>query len=224
MRFIMLAVLCFAVPGLSAAADREMPNPNIISAGDKQSEPHIPEVKFFQKEAPGTFQGRVEQMLHGVYVDIPPEYDHYGYEMRRYMKSVGNFDVYRDRERLAQELRNVENAKIVFRYWRKALHQEMEDVEKIIEEKDSSSNIRSTYKYNVGIINAFMIEVQGWLDRNHDLLKFLSENEHAYKMAEDETLEFISYREKSAFISLFEARNRAHGRIVKYDPFKLMVY
>ena len=52
-------------------------------------EPFFKEVTFLNLEHPRTFQGRIDRLLYGIYTDVAPEYDHFGYEIRRYMAGVG---------------------------------------------------------------------------------------------------------------------------------------
>ncbi len=59
-------------------------------------EPNIVVAKFLKIEPPQNLTERVARLAHGITVDMPPDYDYYGYEIRRYMQGVGNLKIYTD--------------------------------------------------------------------------------------------------------------------------------
>ena len=82
---------------------------------------------------------------------------------------------------------------------------------------------RSTFKYNSGIAEAFMLEAQSWIDNNENVLKFLAENFDSYSF-KDPIFDFYENSQRLDFISLYKARKKANERIVRYAPFRVMVY
>jgi hypothetical protein len=187
------------------------------------AEPAIPEVTFYEFEKPDHLQGLAESLVHGVTIGLPPEYDHYGYELRRYMKSVGNFEVYKNRAALERELLNIKKSLVVFKYWREKLNEDMAGVEKRLETENASSQVRTTYKLNAGILRAFMIEGQSWINANQAMLEFLKSRQSQY-LFEDGQLKFVTAGDRRKFLSLYDARERARNQIHQYDPFRIMVY
>ena len=69
-------------------------------------EPNIEKVTFLKIDPPRSIKDRVNRLLHGLYTDIPPEFDHYGYEIRRYMAHIAGPNVLSNPERLQEVLRD----------------------------------------------------------------------------------------------------------------------
>ena len=187
------------------------------------SDPLVPKVKFLKLDPPATMQERVDRLIQGIKIDIPPEYDHFGYEIRRYMASAGNEAIYKDRKRLEAELLNVQNARIVFSYWMVELRKEIQIIEAELEAKKDYSTTRSTLNYNRGIVDAFQIEAQSWLANNEELLKFLVENPGTYKL-DKSRLVFQEAEAMQAFAALFKAREESRAHVNEYQPFSMMLY
>ena len=186
-------------------------------------EPVIPPVQFYEFPKPTHLQGQAESLVHGITITLPPEYDHYGYELRRYMKSVGNHDIFTNRSALVREQRNIEKAKIVFKYWRKMLNQETAAIENRIKNENADSKSRTIYKLNAGIVRAFMIETQSWINANNALLQFIADNQGKI-LFENGKLRVKGEANRATFISLYNAREKARWQMHQYDPFRQMVY
>ena len=189
-------------------------------------EPKIDAVQFLKIEEPRSLKERVDTLLYGVYTDIPPEYDHFGYELRRYMAHIAGPEVLGDPIRLRAELANVKKAQIIFDYWRKDLITKIKAIEATIEADPSvSSSIRTTFKYNSGVVNAFLTECKSWLDNNEAVLKFLvNASEAEVYTYEDPLITFDTREDKNAFMSLFRAQQQSVKNINEYAPFMQMVY
>jgi hypothetical protein len=187
-------------------------------------EPDIPEVKFLKITPPEKLTERVEALMHGIYTDIPPAYDHYGYEIRRYMAHIGGPRVLGDRKRLVHELMNVRRAAIILQYWQDALAQEEKAIAALIEaDTTMPSALVTTFKYNTGYTEAFFVECRGWIANNEALLTFLLNRQGAYAY-EEPVITFDDEKDLTAFESLLDARERARGHINGYAPFAVMVY
>lgn len=191
---------------------------------DDRTEPQIPEVKFLAQDPPRTLKERTDRLLEGIMVDVPPEYDHYGYEMRRYMAHILNREVFSNRERLKQELQNIRNARIVLDYWGKALNAEIEAIETEIEQSDASSTMRTTFNYNRGVASAFLQEAGAWLEHNENLLAFLLGKNPAEYGINGSELIFMSPEDSRAFGKLLKIREAARKIVAQYAPFRVMPY
>ncbi len=186
-------------------------------------EPNIPKVEFEAFDPPMHLQGQVDSLIHGIKISLPAEYDHYGYELRRYMKSLGRFDIYSSREAMEKELNNIKKARIIFKYWRDLLSQRTEEIKLAIEQENASSKVRTTFKVNSGIIRVFIIETQAWLNANEALLEFLKDRQRYYVLNGSE-LGFLYDKDKEKFVKLYSDREKRRQQMYKYDPFRLMVY
>ncbi|MEZ5919258.1 MAG: hypothetical protein R3D66_04945 [Alphaproteobacteria bacterium] len=188
-------------------------------------EPNMPQVKFLEIPRPPTVQGRIDELLHGIVIDVPPEYDHYGYEMRRYMAHVAGPEVLGDPARIKAELKNIRAAKIILRYWRKKLDEEIGALEtEIAADPSLSRQYSQLFKYNRGVSRAFMAECGSWIENNENLLAYLLEigpNAYSYK---DPILSFKDMQYHMKFKSLYDARGRALTEIQDYTPFRVMIY
>lgn len=209
-------------------------NPGVIRPGVDMNEqilnfagpkpPAAPKIEFYEFDKPDHVEGRVESLVHGLTITLPHEYDHYGYEVRRYMNNVGRLEIFRNRYAMEQEIVNIEKAWVVFSYWREALLSELDAIDQAIKaDPDMSSKIKTRFKVNQAIVKAFIIEMQSWLDANDNLLKFLADNRKQYTFEEGR---FIFRRNDYVrrFLALFAAKEKAKQEMKKYDPFGLIVY
>ena len=198
-------------------------DPQTGMAYEPPPEPNIPQVKFMQIEPAVGLTEKIDRLVEGVTVDIAPEYDHFGYEIRRYMASVGNEEVYKDPERRAREVKNIETAQIIFDYWMKDFRKKRDEIAAEIEAQNASSNLRTSFKYNAGVVNAFQLEMQAWLDHNKAYLKFLEDNKDHYQYSN----KFVVFRDPNAvyaFEALFNNRDNARKQMNKRAAFANMVY
>ncbi len=198
-------------------------DPNTGLVYQPPNEPNIPQIKFHQIPPSGSLQERIDRLVEGMTVDIPPEYDHFGYELRRYMATVGNAEIYANAERRALEIKNVKTARIIFDYWIADVRKKMSQISKDIEAQNAPSDVRTSFKYNTGVVNAFQMECQIWLDKNKDLLQFLEENKDQY-VYKPPHLNFKEMEALNAFASLYDVRAKARAEINKYPTFSMMVY
>ena len=192
---------------------------------EPSAEPDFVQVEFLKIDPPKTLQERVDRLIQGIYVDIPPEIDHYGYEVRRYMAHVGNVDILKDRSRLEKEINNIKMANIILKYWRKELSKEISSLQEAIEAGDVLSQTRTSFRYNSGIVRAFFTELQGWLNNNENLLMFLWNKKGAYGYR-DRTLSitFDKAEDFKEFKKLYKMQNDSLEHVNEYAPFMMMVY
>lgn len=187
-------------------------------------EPYIPVVKFKGYAKPQHLQGQIASLVHGVTIGLPAEYDHYGYELRRLMASVGNYNIYKSRDEVQEQLVNIQKARVVFKYWREDLLKRIADLQQQIDDGQGGAKEIATLNRNAALIKAFMIEIQSWLNANESFLNYLINNQREYKPHEGNKLLFALHEKRKRFTQLYEVRERARHEIYKYDPFRIMVY
>jgi len=187
-------------------------------------EPRIEAVTFLRADPPKTLKMRVEALVYGIGADLQPEYDHFGYEIRRYMAHIGGPDVYKDAIRLKEELANIKKAGIVLRYWRKALYKEIGEIEEAIEtDIRAGPQVKTMYKYNVSVAKAFLAETQNWIDNNRGLMEFVQENQGHYKYKYP-YITFYNAQDMRKFMPLLIAREKSRMQMNTYLTFGMMIY
>ncbi len=186
-------------------------------------DPLFPPVTYLKKIPSKTLQHRIESLVHGITMDTPPEYDYYGYEIRRYMVSIGNINIFDNKKAINGQISNIENAFIVMRYWREDLDKNIKEIEHIINEENKSSSERSHFRYKKSVVSAFMIECQQWLYHNKIWLEYLIEIDGEYRFYDPE-FSFDNAKQKKKFIALYNVKEAARAEINQYMPFRMMIY
>lgn len=188
------------------------------------TEPVYPPVRHVVFDWPVDLHARIEALLHGLSMDMPPEYDYYGYEIRRYMVSVCNINVLASKDNIKGQLINIENAENVLRNWRKDLNRRMAQIEQQMDEEGAEPDDRVLYRYNKGKVSAFFAETESWIRNNKALLQYLHRlGKDNYKI-KGSKFSFRNEADLEKFVSLYDARERALQQMRKYTPFKLMIY
>lgn len=187
------------------------------------NEPNLVPIKFLQDKPPKGITERIQRLTLGISTDTPPEYDVFGYEIRRYMASIGNAKIYYDDAFLIEQLKNVKKARIIASFWQKHIQKEIDEIEEIIEDKDSSSSVRTAIKQARLETRSFMIDLQGWIDSNERLLKHIMDIQGYIQFEYPEVI-FIRPNERVEFFNLFQARQFKLKKIREYQSFALMVY
>lgn len=188
------------------------------------AEPVFDKVTFLKLDPPRGLSERIERLIHGIYVDIPPEYDHFGYEVRRYMSAVAGPQVLGSQTNLKGQIKNIKTAEIILKYWREQHKKEVAAIEAKIEEDNASSSTRSSFKYHRGVADAFFIEAGSWTRNNQALLEYLVEiGPDAYKIKQ-EVFTFNDQNHFRKFAARFKAQQDALKEIQGYTPFRMMVY
>lgn len=164
----------------NSVADPEINIPEhhgaIVLLDNDSNPPHEPEllqVDFLKISPPVSLKERIDRLVQGVSIDIPPEYDHYGYELRRYMQHVGNVQIYTDDNFRNEQIENVKKAKIIMDYWRNHLKDEIISLEEAVKSQELSTTENTAYKQNIAEVNNFLVLAQGWLDSNLEFLEYL---------------------------------------------------
>lgn len=188
------------------------------------TEPRFAQIKFFKLDEPATLSQRVDAVLYGVTVSLPPEYDMYGYEMRRYMSAISGPEVLVSRKRLAAEIANTQRAKIMLEHWEKELTEYMNKIAAEIEADDQiDSATRTSFRFKSGKVRAFMIEANSWVDNNQAMLQMLYDAWGVYEYR-DPYINFKNKADLDRFAKLFRAREKSLQIIKEYPPFRMMVY
>jgi hypothetical protein len=231
MRQILLIIVLFAaLAPYPALAQKDLhggpsldPNNPLILKYQPPPEPNIQPVKFLKQDPPVSLQERVDRLLHGIKVHIPPEYDHYGYELRRYMAHVSGPSVFNNEAKIKEQLSNIKKANIILDYWRREILHENAEITKLIQENNAPTNIRTGFKYNSGLALAFLSECQIWIQKNKELLEFLLEAQGSYVFATDR-FEFQTSTDRNTFAGIFNAAVQSRSYVNEYVPFAGMVY
>lgn len=228
-RFLLVILLAVFVPhpvlaqqGVVGMPSKDMRDPSVLKY-EPPPEPNIQPVKFLKQDPPVSLHERVDRLLHGIKASVPPEYDHYGYELRRYMAHISGPEVFKDPERIRKELSNVKKAEIILEYWRQEIMKEKTEIAKLIEEQNAATNTRTSFKYNAGTAMAFLSECHIWIQKNRELLEYFLKSQESYVYNEGK-FEFSSQRERDAFAAIFIAAVESRNYINEYVPFAGMVY
>ncbi|MCB1593088.1 MAG: hypothetical protein KDI90_11625 [Alphaproteobacteria bacterium] len=186
-------------------------------------EPNIVEITFLKDVPPRGLLDRANRLIYGITTDIPPEYDQYGYEIRRYMASVGNMKVFTDEDFLEEQIKNTRKARVIARFWQKYIEEEIDELEKLVNEKDSSSSVWTALKQNRQITRTFIIDLQGWIDSNERLLMKIFDS-FGFIQVEYPELIFMRPHERVDFFNTLQTRQAKLNAIKKYQAFALMSY
>lgn len=207
---------------LSATAPPLMGNAREAYVSPK--DPVFEKVVYMKIDPPGNLGERVDRLLHGIRIDVPPAYDHYGYEIRRYMAAIAGPQILGSPENLQAQIKNIKNAKIIARYWREAVKAEIAGIEEQIEAEDASSSVRSIFKFNRGAAEAFFVELESWMNTNRAALEVLLKMGPDRYSYTDPVLSFRNYEDLTYYASLHKTREEALQRIRAYTPFRMMIY
>lgn len=186
-------------------------------------EPHFKQVKFIKQPEAKTLSERIDRLIHGIYIDIPPEYDHYGYEIRRHMKSILTPHDLHNTLVLPQKIKDANSARIILNYWKKELSEEIKEIEALMDERDTTIAQKTTFRYNKRIVTTFLPEAYEWVDSNIEFLE---------KMREISGEFYVNYpfyqipdrNSRQEVQDLYDQREAALEQIIKYSPFRAMIY
>ena len=187
--------------------------------------PTFAEVTFLKVEEPRILKDKIDNILTGITVLIAPEYDHYGYEIRRYMAEILDADVFLSSERMREQIQNMKAAGIILNYWHEKYKKDIEGIEADMAEHGATSGERGVYTYNKGLADAFFMNARAWVERNSRYLEFLySVGPENYELRPIKGIRFNNYEHYAPFQTLYKNRQQAHLRIVEYEAFKMMVF
>ncbi len=195
--------------------DKNKPRPAI---------PYFPEVTYQRPPVPQTVSEQVSSVKYGIDIIIDPKYDHYGYEIRRFMVGVLNPEVYTDLEKINDELFNIEKAKIVAEYWSKHIRIEAKEIKENIEKSSASNNqVQRILGHNLATANIFFADLNQWIQSNKKNLDFLKEHYGQYGF-EDPVIVFDDVKKQREFEDLLKDQQAKLDKIRAYGPFTNMPY
>lgn len=188
-------------------------------------EPNLQEVEFLKLPPVNSTAERVERLVQGIIVDVPPEFDHYGYEIRRYMASVGHPKIHNDdnEDFLIEQIKNVRKAKVIADYWRTHLEEEMTELEGLVNQNEVSFATKTAYKQNAIVVRTFLISLISWLDANEVLLMYVFDNPGVFDLYYPEII-FIKPALRIDYFNYATNRAQKLKEIRAYQPFAMMVY
>ncbi|MAF97743.1 MAG: hypothetical protein CMH26_03825 [Micavibrio sp.] len=205
--------------------------PGLKKPGENQvvifsEEPFFKKVTMMKLDPPLSVRERVDRLLYGINTDVPPEYDHYGYEIRRYMSTVGNPKGITDPQYLETQLKNIKSALIILEYWGKALEKEIDEIEAVIQERGDTGSTRSTFRYNRALVKAFLVETRSWIENNRMLLEMLQDlGPKGYSYNEENGyIGFLNKEDLQQFVAIYESKMKALRQMRDYLPFQMMIY
>ncbi len=192
-------------------------------------EPNISKVVYQNIPDYTNLKERVDRLVHGIRKDLPPEFDHFGHEIRRYMARVGNVKIYEDEEYIKDQIRNIKKSQVIAEYWEKHLKEEIAAIQDIIDEDDVKNNqeipfsTRRAFKQNSSTVTSFMIALKPWIDDNEQFLLTLYHNIDLIDVSYPELIITLPNERTSLFNALITRQTRLRT-IRGYEPFAMMVY
>ncbi len=216
------SLLILALPYAQAHAAEDLIVATNASTNQTQ-EPSFPEIQFFALDPPKTMQQRVQSVLYGITIDLPPQYDHYGYDIRRYMTSVGSAEVLDNHERIAEELQKVEHAQKILEAWKQKNVELVAQVQQEVEQEDVDPVLKQDFNLNRSKAAAFFIDAKIWLDNHRKMLEQLSHLRGEYYF-EDSQLTFKNPEDMRKFAAAYEESLISIQAMHEYVPFRVMVY
>lgn len=221
----MLAVISaclFVYPQTGKARDDSQFTTKIFE--NTTGEPDLPEVQFFALEPPKTMAQKVQSILYGITIDVPPQYDHYGYDIRRYMLSVGSAKVYEDPDLIKEELEKIAYAQKVLAAWSEKNAQETQVLAaEITANKESEPQLQQDLRLNKAKAQGFFAVAQNWIENHKKALELLAQKRGHYYY-EDSAFTFDNAQDMKEFASIYEAQQKSLAQIHEYVPFRIMMY
>ncbi len=187
-------------------------------------EPTFSKIKYVESNTAKLLKDRIEALVHGITIDLPPQYDRHGYELRRYMALVGGPLVLNSQHNIDGQLTNLKNAYKILDRWQDDINAEVVLINKEIDRHNSSSSIRSSLKYNSALANAFFAEARNWIDNNRAVLEYLKEIGPESYVFKAPVFKFKDRNQLKRYIALYSAQQASLEQMQTYTPFMLMVY
>ncbi len=187
-------------------------------------EPNLGKVSFRRVPAYNNLDQRVDALIHGINKDLAPEFDHYGYEVRRYMARSGNAKIYTDQEYLIQQIKNIRKARVIVTFWKKHLDKEIGEIDRIINADETTAfATRTAFKQNKAIVTTFMIILTAWVDSNEQFLMKIYEDPLLYELYYPEVI-IQATQSRVSFYNALVVRQTKLKELREYHPFTMMVY
>jgi len=240
--FLLTVILCAGVSGKSTYAARggfettqsgyeevvepKLTNTSVIIDNDARPplEPNIAPTRFLKYPPVVSLGERVDRLVYGITTDIRPEHDHYGYEIRRYMSTVGNLKIFEDPEFLTEQIKNARKASVIAEYWKKSLNKVILAIQEIMDtDSGVDLRVRTAFKQNKIAAQTFLISLKSWIDANERVLLAVHKNSNIYDVEYPEIL-IVVPTTRVDFYNLYATKQAKLKDIQQYQPFALMVY
>lgn len=187
-------------------------------------EPNLGPTRYLKYPPINSLSERVDRLVYGITIDVKPELDHYGYEIRRYMSHVGNVKIFDDPEFLVEQIKNTRKARVVADYWKAHVDEEIEAIDKIMGDDELIPiTARTKYKQNSIGAKTFLISLKSWIDANERLLLQIYRQPELYEVLYPEILVVVPTTRRD-FYNLVSVRQSKLKDIQNYQPFALVVY
>lgn len=186
-------------------------------------EPKFADIKYKKDTPIISIEDRINRLNHGTTKVIPPEYDHFGHEIRKYMENVGNVKIFDDEEFLKDKIKSVKKARVVFDYWEDHLNKETKQIEAILAEETVTATARTNYKQNEARLKTFIVVVKSWIDANERYLTFVFDNQEFLEIQYPEIIVTES-RFKVELYNLLAFKQQKLKELQDFGPFEMMVY
>lgn len=192
--------------------------------GTPPSAPNIGQVKFLKMPKLNSIEEQVDRLVQGISLDVQPEYDHFGYEIRRYMSRVGDPEIYEDGQFLIDQIKNVRKANVIAEYWGKHIEKEIADIEeKMKNQKGISRATKTAFRQNKIKARSFMVALKAWIKSNEEFLMVLYDNPRSYSLDYPDLNVSNARIRTDIYNKLLIKRTRLEG-IKKYMGFAMMAY
>lgn len=186
--------------------------------------PVISTVKFLKIPPLTGNRERVSRLIEGIGKDVPPEYDHYGYEIRRYMADSVNTRVFEDNEYLIEQIKNVRKAKVIASYWQKLLESEIAEIEEMMANDGGIAfSVRTAFKQNKAMVRTFLISLNSWIDANENLLMYVLKDPNIYDLLYPEII-IIDSTTRREFYNFYTVKQTKLIDIKIYTSFAMMIH
>lgn len=193
---------------------------------DAPVEPALAEIKFLKMPALNNIKERTDRLIWGVRKDIKPEYDHYGYEIRRYMAGTSNTKIFTNEEYLIEQIRSVRKARIIANYWADKVEDEVRLIEKEMKSRQGSEvefTVKTAFKQNKLTVRKFIISLKSWIDANEKYLMIIFDNPDVYSVRYPEIMVSVSEVRLNLYNALVIKQTKLK-EIRNYKTFEMMVH
>lgn len=196
----------------------------IDDSKDLPNAPIITKTTFVKLPEVIGIDDRVKRLMEGITEIIPPKYDHYGYEIRRYMQNAGDIRIYSNDEFLREQIVNVRRAGVIADFWKRELENEIAYLQEQLDAKpEENLSTKATLKRNEAEIRRFVIVLNSWIMLNEKILLLIFKDQDFYSVIYPEVI-VSSGREKIALYNLMNAKQTRLKDLKRYAPFEIMFY
>lgn len=196
----------------------------LIDGDDKPpTEPNFADIDYKKNTPFNSIEDRINRLSHGVTKSIPPEFDHFGHEIRKYMSDVGNMKVFEDEEFLKKQIKSVKKARVIFDYWEDYLNNEVKGIDDVLATETVTSSARTKLKQNKAQLKTFVVVLKSWIDANERFLTFIFENPDILEVQYPE-LVVSEARYKVDLYNLLAFKQQKLKELQSFGPFEMMVY